>query len=193
MFMDICALVLAGGRNTRMNGRNKAFLFYENKTFIQNIIDVLSEFKNVYISVDNKEKYSNLNYKLIEDEYKEIGPIGGIYSSLKKIQEDYVFVTACDMPKLSKGFVEFLVNEITEDDMCVVVKDSNDRLYPLGGIYSKKIMPIVKMMIDNKDYKLGNLIKNVDGRIISLSDMGFGKEILMNVNSPDEYQRLKKH
>ncbi|AJH00207.1 molybdopterin-guanine dinucleotide biosynthesis protein MobA [Clostridium beijerinckii] len=191
--MDICALVLSGGRNTRMNGRNKAFLSYEHKAFIQNIIDVLSEFKNVYISVDNKEKYSNLNYKLIEDEYKEIGPIGGIYSSLKKIQEDYVFVTACDMPKLNKEFVEFLVNEITEDDMCVVVKDSKDRLYPLGGIYSKKIMPIVKMMIDNKDYKLGNLIKNVNGRIIPLSDMGFDREVLMNINSPDEYQRLKKH
>lgn len=87
MFIDICALVLAGGRNTRMNGRNKAFLFYEDKTFIQNIIDVLSEFKNVYISVDNKEKCSNLNYKLIEDEYKEIGRIGGIYSSLKKFKK----------------------------------------------------------------------------------------------------------
>lgn len=52
-------------------------------------------------------------------------------------------------------------------------------------------MPIIKMMIDNKDYKLANLIKNANGRIISLSDMGFGKEVLMNVNIPDGYQRLK--
>ena len=32
--MEICALVLAGGKSTRMNGNNKAFLKYKDRTFI---------------------------------------------------------------------------------------------------------------------------------------------------------------
>lgn len=39
--MEICALVLAGGKSSRMNGNNKAFLKYQDKTFIENILEVL--------------------------------------------------------------------------------------------------------------------------------------------------------
>ena len=80
--MEICALVLAGGKSSRMNGNNKAFLKYKSSTFIESIISELKDFNKIYISVDNKEKYKNLNYELIEDEFEEIGPIGGIYSVL---------------------------------------------------------------------------------------------------------------
>ena len=65
--MEISALVLAGGKSSRMNGNNKAFLKYKNKTFIENILEVLHEFNKIYVSVDNKEKYKDLDYELIED------------------------------------------------------------------------------------------------------------------------------
>ncbi|MDK2829493.1 MAG: molybdenum cofactor guanylyltransferase [Clostridium butyricum] len=60
--MEICALVLAGGKSSRMNGNNKAFLKYQDKTFIENILEVLKKFNKIYISVDNIDKYSYLNY-----------------------------------------------------------------------------------------------------------------------------------
>ncbi|MCR4943475.1 MAG: NTP transferase domain-containing protein, partial [Clostridium sp.] len=41
--MDISALVLAGGKSSRMNGNNKAFLSYNNKSFLENIIDALED------------------------------------------------------------------------------------------------------------------------------------------------------
>ena len=56
--MEICALVLAGGKSSRMNGKNKAFLKYKNMTFIENILDTLKDFNKIYISVDDKEKYN---------------------------------------------------------------------------------------------------------------------------------------
>ena len=59
--MEICALVLAGGKSSRMNGNNKAFLKYQDKTFIENILEVLKKFNKIYISVDNIEKYNYLN------------------------------------------------------------------------------------------------------------------------------------
>lgn len=37
-----------------MNGNNKAFLQYKNKSFIENITNQLIGFNNIYISVDNK-------------------------------------------------------------------------------------------------------------------------------------------
>ncbi|HCW53748.1 MAG TPA: molybdenum cofactor guanylyltransferase [Clostridium sp.] len=190
--MEICALVLAGGKSTRMNGNNKAFLKYKDKTFIENIISELDIFDKIYISVDSKEKYKDLNYELIEDEFQEIGPIGGIYSALKTIKQDYVFVIACDMPKIKKNLIEVLINSIEPEDKCVVFKDDEGRVYPLGGIYSKKSLPIIKEMIDNENYKLQNLVKRLDGKVLSISEYNLDHELFINVNNPEEYKNLNK-
>ena len=190
--MQICALILAGGKSSRMNGNNKAFLKYKDKTFIENIISQLDIFNKIYISVDSKEKYKDLNYELIEDEFKEIGPIGGIYSALKIVKEDYVFVIACDMPKIKKKLIEILINSIEPEDKCVVFKDDEGRVYPLGGIYSKKSLPIIKEMIDNKNYKLQNLVKKLDGKVLSISECNLDNDLFINVNNPEEYENLNK-
>lgn len=172
-----------------MNGNNKAFLSYNNKSFLENIIDALEDIDNIYISVDNKEKYKDLKFPLIEDEYKDIGPIGGMYSAFKKIDSDFIIVIACDMPLISKDFIKFLKEYIRKEDSCLIIKDSENRLYPLGGIYNKKILPIIEDMIKKNDYKLMNLIKNVKGRTISLKDKKLDKS-LVNVNDPKEYNKL---
>ncbi|MBE6050491.1 MAG: molybdenum cofactor guanylyltransferase [Clostridium sp.] len=189
--MKIAALVLVGGKSTRMKGDNKAFLTLNNKRFIDIIIDNLQVLNKIYISVDNKEKYKELDYELIEDEYKEIGPIGGLYSSFKYIKEDYIFVTACDMPKLSSEFVEFILSNLEEGDTAVVSQDSKGRLYPLGGVYSKKIFPIIEDMIKDKRYKLTDLVKNIEGKVISLENTKFDKDVLINVNNYFDYHNLK--
>lgn len=189
--MEISALVLVGGKSRRMNGNNKAFLKFENKSFIEKITDQLTEFHNIYISVDDKEKYKNLNFILLEDICKNIGPMGGIYSALKAIDEKYIFVTACDMPKITKEFVQFICNSITEDIQCVVTQDEEGRIYPLAGVYSKDIIYIIEEMIKQKDYKLLNLIKRAKYKIISLSDTKFNKYILDNINNLEEYNKLE--
>lgn len=189
--METVALVLVGGKSRRMNGNNKAFLKFKNKSFIENITDELKNFNNIYLSVDDKEKYKHLNYILLEDIYKDIGPIGGIYSALKVIDEKYIFVTACDMPKITKEFIEFLFSSITEDVKCVVVQDEEGRIYPLGGIYSKDILYDIEDMIQKKDYKLLNLINRVKSKIISLPDTKFNKDILNNINNLEQYNELK--
>ena len=189
--MKISALVLAGGKSSRMNGNNKALLPYKDKNFIEVIIDTLKDFNNIYISVDNINRYENLKYTLIEDEYKEIGPLGGIYSALKKIDSDYIFVVACDMPKVTKDFIKYLMRNLKAEDNCLVMKDSKGRIYPLGAIYSKRCLPVIEEMIKNKDYKLVNLVEKLQGRTLSLEDSIAFEEDLININNPKEYEALK--
>ena len=191
MKKNICALILAGGKSRRMNGNNKAFLTYGDKSFIEVISEALESFNAIYVSVDDKEKYKSLNYDLIEDEYKGIGPISGLYSCLKNMKCDYVFITACDMPKLRKDFVEFLCSKIEDSYDAVVIKDDSDRFYPLSAIYSKKILPIVKNHIDEENYKMQNLVRCINAKIISLNDIPFKDEVLSNINNCDEYEKLK--
>ena len=39
--------ILAGGKSSRMNYKNKALLIYKEKTFIENIINYFDDFKSI--------------------------------------------------------------------------------------------------------------------------------------------------
>ena len=159
--MDIGALILMGGKNSRMNGNVKGLLKIKNSTFLEKIQETLNDFSSIYLSINDKfskeqkQNFENMGFKIIEDIYKEIGPLGGIYSSLLNCKEEYLFITACDMPFITKNSIEVLCNKVDKNTDGVVFYDKNNKLYPLGAIYSKNVLPIIEEMIEKKYNKIG--------------------------------------
>lgn len=190
MISNLATLILMGGQNKRMNGQHKAFLKLHEKSFLDQIITSLKSCGPIYLSVNDKSLYSHLPYPLIEDYYKEIGPIGGIYSTLLKVPSNYVFITACDMPFMEAEFVNYLYSQLEPDTSCIVVSDSSGRFYPLGGIYSKTMLPLIKEQIENENYRLGALLKRAGAKIVPLNETPFSEKLLRNINTPKEYEAL---
>lgn len=180
--------ILAGGKSSRM-GKNKALLEYESSTFIGHLID---EFKNseVIISSSGQKEYEKFELKTVSDENKDIGPIEGIRQILKASSEDYVFVCACDMPFVTSKIADYIAEFISSDYDCYVIADE-DRIHPLCAIYSKRILPVIEKLIANGDYKLRLILDSTRTKYISLENTVFGKRIVRNVNTKDEYTELK--
>ena len=195
--MDIGALILMGGKNSRMNGNVKGLLKIKNSTFLEKIQETLNDFSSIYLSINDKfsknqkQEFEKMGFKLIEDIYKEIGPLGGIYSSLLNCKEEYLFITACDMPFITKNSIEVLCNKVDKNTDGVVFYDKNNKLYPLGAIYSKNVLPIIEEMIEKKYYKLSYLIEKSNFVKINIEDTDIELETLSNINTPQEYDSLK--
>ena len=108
------AAILAGGKSSRMNYRNKAFLKYEEDYFIERIIKALEDYEEIIIISNNPEEYTEFGLKVFKDIYPSQGPLSGIHSALNHIKNDYCLVVACDMPFINKEVVNYLGN-IKED------------------------------------------------------------------------------
>ena len=191
--MDIGALILMGGKNSRMNGNVKGLLKIKNSTFLEKIQETLNDFSSIYLSINDKfskeqkQNFENLGFKIIEDIYKEIGPLGGIYSSLLNCKEEYLFITACDMPFITKNSIEVLCNKVDKNTDGVVFYDKNNKLYPLGAIYSKNVLPIIEEMIEKKYYKLSYLIEKSNFVKINIEKTDIPLKVLSNINTLQEY------
>lgn len=191
--MDIGALILMGGKNSRMNGNVKGLLKIKNSTFLEKIQETLNDFSSIYLSINDKfskeqkQNFENMGFKIIEDIYKEIGPLGGIYSSLLNCKEEYLFITACDMPFITKNSIEVLCNKVDKNTDGVVFYDKNNKLYPLGAIYSKNVLPIIEEMIEKKYYKLSYLIEKSNFVKINIEKTDIPLKILSNINTLQEY------
>lgn len=141
--MDIGALILMGGQNSRMGGNVKGLLKINEVTFLERIIHVLEDFSTIYLSVNKKcsseeiKKYEEMGLSVIVDIYDDIGPMGGIYSSLKNCKEDYLFITACDMPFINKDLINKLQANM-KNNVDVVIFSKKD-YYILWGLYIQKL------------------------------------------------------
>ncbi|WP_303395530.1 molybdenum cofactor guanylyltransferase [Intestinibacter bartlettii] len=191
--LDIGALILMGGKNSRMNGNVKGLLKIKNSTFLEKIQETLNDFSSIYLSINDKfskeqkQNFENRGFKIIEDIYKEIGPLGGIYSSLLNCKEEYLFITACDMPFITKNSIEVLCNKVDKNTDGVVFYDKNNKLYPLGAIYSKNVLPIIEEMIEKKYYKLSYLIEKSNFVKINIEKTDIPLKVLSNINTLQEY------
>jgi molybdopterin-guanine dinucleotide biosynthesis protein A len=206
---NISGIILMGGQNKRMGHKPKAFLSFaahnasqnlvpqhlaeKETSFLSHIIEELCFLSPLYLSVDKKEKYNHLPcpspYVLIEDTYSQIGPIDGLFTSLRAVETDYAFVTACDMPFITKDVVHYMIAQITSNTPCVVFQDSRHRLYPLGALYHKKIVPIIEAQIQAKNYKLQDLLTKIDKVVLPIENTPFSESLFLNINTEEDYRQ----
>lgn len=178
-------IILSGGKNTRMNGKTKAFLNIDGYRFIDNILLASSDYKEKIISCNDISKYLEFkDVKLVVDKFKEIGPIGGIYSSLKETALDEALIVAGDMPFLNKEILNFLGNYKFNEDVLVPV--TNGKVQPLCSIYKKRVLEAILKMIEEKDYKLKNLLNRLNVKYIDIEN----GENFSNINTVYEYEKI---
>ena len=196
--MEIGAAILMGGKNSRMGGKVKDLLKIEKVTFLEKIQGVLEEYSNIYLSINKNftaediKKYEQHKLSVVIDVYDNIGPMGGIYSSLKYCKEDYLFITACDMPFINKELINILNSKLRED-VDILVFSKNGLFYPLGAIYSKRIIPTIEELIKNKDYKLAKLIEKSNYMELSLEENHLSSKVFKNINTPKQYEELLEY
>jgi molybdopterin-guanine dinucleotide biosynthesis protein len=190
--VKLSTAVLAGGKSRRTNGKNKSFLMYENKTFIDRILGELSAFDEVLISVGNKKEYSHLPYALVVDEFEDIGPLGGIHACLKQCRNEFLFVCATDMPGLRKELIKFMSEFISSDYDCfVLTSDSN--VQPLCTIYRKSLIPLIEELFLQNRYSPLAVFDNSRVKYIPLESSCFDESVIVNINYLSDMGKLHGH
>lgn len=178
---SISAFVLAGGKSTRM-GTDKGLIPLADKTMVETVVDAIkSQIFHITI-VANNPVYSDLGYPVIEDEVKEIGPMGGLYTALKNCKTPYLFLCACDMPLIQPGMVKELV---VRHQTGHLVAESHGKTHPLFGIYAVEILPIVEAFLQEMNYVMQSLVDTIGASRYDFSH-SFPYDPLFNCNRPSD-------
>lgn len=190
--LDISFIVLSGGKSSRM-GFDKGMALINNRPMIAYILENINEItENIIISANNND-YKKFNYSIVKDEFKDIGPIGGIYSALKHSKTNRNFVVGCDIPLVELKLLEHIILN-WEDGLDVVVPEFNGKLEPLCSLYSKNILPKIEKAIQEKNYKLIDMILSSRHKLVHLEkNAKFDPEIsFLNVNHKKELNAIRE-
>lgn len=186
----ITLAIIAGGKGSRMNYTNKAFLTKNNVSFVENTLKESRDFDEVIIITNDFSPYENLSktydFKLFKDIYKDKGAIGGIYTALVNAKNQKVFCVACDMPNLSYDLFDKMINHDFYED--ILVPSIDERVQPLCAIYNKKLISYFNERIIKDENKMQKIIFDNSHKIIKLDNL---EDNFVNVNTIEEYQKIK--
>ena len=191
--MEATAIVLAGGKNSRM-GKNKAFLQVGQKTIIDGLVNELkTSFNEIIISSNDPELYDYLQVKVVKDIIPGLGPLSGMHSALQEAKYDKSLILACDMPFLNLQLAELLVQEAQGYDIAIPKLD--EHLEPLFAVYDKSCVEFIETCLKNNISKIIDFYPKVKVNYLSwdrISELVGTEDVFFNVNTPQDLQKARR-
>lgn len=128
------------------------------------------------------------------------GPIGGIYTGLKNTLSHNSFIIALDMPFLSFRMIDNLTGILNKDmeiyskEYDAIIIKSLKGFEVLSGLYSKNCIDILEENIKDGDYKISNIFKSIEMKIINEEFLRAKKIDMLNffnINDMEDYRRFR--
>ncbi|WP_406844073.1 molybdenum cofactor guanylyltransferase [Flavobacterium soyae] len=182
----LTVFILCGGKSSRMQSEKGLVLFQE-KPFIEHIIKAILPITEQIKLITASKEYNYLPYEKMPDIVSDKGPLGGIYTALSNSKTEFNLILSCDIPLISTELLKELISKHTEE-AGITIFASESRLHPLIGIYSKKILPVIKKAIETDELKMMDLLAKVPHQIINIDESE--NFPLTNINSADELNDL---
>lgn len=199
MYKDITAIVLAGGKSKRM-GKEKALLHIGDKTIIDVLIEKLkTRFQKIILSTNSPGNFAFLKIPMVEDFYKNVGPLGGIHAGLMESESDKNFIISCDLPLMSIEMIDYICNY--ESDKKIIICKTGDYIEPTFGVYHKDIVDELEVILNlnlqyglsPKDLSIQDVIKKIGTEIIDAPKLPFyNEDLFYNMNTFEDYIYVTK-
>lgn len=183
------ALVLAGGNARRMEGRNKALLELDRRTFLSHLEEALGDFEEKLLSTRDPALAEGTGFSPVLDQTPGLGPLEGLRRALTVCRSDALVVSACDTPLFSAGLARFMVHSLGAFDL-LVCRDRQGGVHPLCGVYTKNCLPAIEFLLESEERRVRRLLDLVPATVLSLADTPFPDRLLFNVNTPQELEIL---
>ena len=118
----LTAIVLCGGRGSRMGGRDKPLLAYHGQPIVAHIVDALQgSVAGVLISANRNLATYRGHGTVVEDELINHGPLSGIAACLQRCDTEYAFVCPGDAPNLDPSMIQRLAQALASTNADVAV------------------------------------------------------------------------
>jgi molybdopterin-guanine dinucleotide biosynthesis protein A len=196
--VEICGLVLAGGKSRRM-GVDKAGLRYGISNLPQWRVSaqLLAQFcAKVYLSVRKGQQLPDYeippqeaSFPLLADQFEDAGPLAGLLTAMDCDPAKAWLVVACDLPRLDSQTVEYLIRNRTTSGWATAYRSSSDGLpEPLCALYEPGAQAILQSYWkENRCCPRKILITEAPS--VQLLDLP-NPEALDNANTPQDFARL---
>lgn len=190
-------LLLAGGKSTRM-GRDKRLMQWGGVPMVRHTYDILhAAFGQPHVLVANADGARELaavlptDARFLCDDAPAAGPLCALASALGKVDQNHVFLAACDMPNINiqwlRGLWQNLVNLSPQPLAYVPVASGHPQL--TSAFYQRALWPLLEAGRRDGHRSLRDLLNTLDPRLVYFVPFEQSSDVdaFANINTPADY------
>jgi len=189
---DVTGIVLSGGKSSRL-GEEKGLALFNGKPLVTYAISILKPLcgKLIISANHHQQEYAKYGFEVVEDQIKDIGPMGGLYTCLKHSTTRYNMVLSCDTPFINTRLFEYLLDNI-ENFQAVVPVHDDGLVEPLCAVYATNTIWSLQMSIEKGNYKLMDFLNEINHKKMKIDQRlpFYSDELFVNINTKTD---LKNH
>jgi molybdopterin-guanine dinucleotide biosynthesis protein A len=192
---QIAGFVLAGGESTRM-GRNKAALELGGVPMLVRMAQLVEAASGAAATVvGNLNGADSHGRTVIADEWPGAGPLGGIATALRSSNMPWNLIVACDLPYLTKQWLEFLVARALASQADAVVPTNTRGAEPLCAVYHRRCETAIRAALERGVRKVTDGLTDLLVELIDPFEWkAFDSDGLLfkNMNTPEDYEEARR-
>ncbi|MGB9659002.1 MAG: NTP transferase domain-containing protein [Nitrososphaerales archaeon] len=200
--MAVTALIMAGGKGTRMKNREeKPLIKIDDKSFIEHVIEALKNSKKVDRIIVAVSKYTpetakrskELSIEVIETSGKDY--VIDLREAVKKLRLEHIITVSADLPLLKSKTIDRIIERYENCDKPVMaVMVPAERFEGLGvsidlilDYKGKRLVPAGINVLDGDKVKREEFEKELDQEIFIIDSEEF-----VNINTPKDLMIAKQ-
>lgn len=189
---DVTAVILAGGKGRRMDGKDKGLVELANRPLIEYVITAIKpQVGSIILNANrNQQQYAVYGYPVITDALDDFqGPLAGFYSAMKNVSSSHIVTLPCDGPLLPGDLVARLITALNADDAEIAVAHDGERMQPVYSLIPVSLMSSLIAFLDSGERKIDLWYKQ---HRVALADFSDCPETFRNINTADQRDRLQQ-
>ncbi len=184
--MQVSAIVLCGGRGTRMGGSDKGLIKLADKPLVQHVIERLRPQVDEILINANREihRYQQFSYPVFSDDNAGfIGPLAGFSVGLQHAQHEYILTVPCDSPFIPADLVSRLAASLIPQDADIAVATSDGAAHPVFSVCRKAVLPSLHAYIARGERRVSAWQKSQRYVEVDFNDC---RDAFINLNTFEE-------
>ena len=171
------ALVLAGGRGSRMEGRDKGWIMWQGHPLIEHVLDRLKNQTvpphRITISANrNLDAYQQTGHVVLSDDRAGyLGPLAGIESALVRCRQPLLLVLPCDTPAIPFDLAELLHSAMAAQPSAQgAYATTADGPHTLCCLLKPSVGPLLSKFLDAEQGRIVDWLNTAGAIPVSFND-----------------------
>ena len=192
---DICGVILAGGRGSRLGGQDKGLLPVGDRQMIERALErFVPQVDTVLVNANrNLDQYREFGYTVVEDRVADFpGPLAGIAAALAICDHTALAVVPCDSPFFPLDLVARLSTGLASADADISVARAGQRPQPVFMLVRRELFGSLERYLVDGGRKITAWYRSENHIEV---DFGEDDSSFANINAADDVrdamQRLR--
>ncbi len=188
----LSAVILAGGRATRMGGADKGLIEFLGEPLAARICAGMeSQATELMINANrNLDRYRQLGCKVVEDQLPgHQGPLAGMHAALAAAKYPWLLTIPCDGPFVHPGYARIMHTAAREQNVRLAVAHDGTRMQPVYSLIHRDLAPSLEQFLATGERKIDRWHAQ---HPFATVDFSAEPSMFININTPQQLAEMEQ-